>query len=249
MILFGSLLFLAGCGDPLKDFDRIGDVELAEDAAQALPTDAEVAREGFFGTDAAMGVDEPVAARAEPAAPSGGGFLGGLFGGGAASGSDAAEDVAFGTVLPFGQVGRVCEAKGKDLGALVEKAQARGHALYDYRPGSSAARSYYVTGFSDDCPRQFTAANALFGAPSMYEQLHYGPGGDALPVTSTDQAYEKVKSSFCRSGKGKPCGSRMSALEKTTVFISAYEHFEENARWADILIHDGAIVAASVKSN
>ena len=253
-VLLCGLLVLAGCADPLKDFDRISDVDIAEDpAAAALPSDTEVAREGFFGTEAASGTGETTRIERGPInkAPTTGGFLSALMrGAGGAKGSGAdAQNVAFGAVLPFGTVGRVCGAKGKKLGQQVEKAPARGYALHDSRPGSSVGRTFYITGFSDGCPRQFTAANALFGAPSMYEQLHYGPGGDALPYTATDKAYDAVKSKVCGTGKGKPCGRRLKALERNTVFVSAYEHFEVNARWADMLIHNGTIVAASVKSN
>ena len=45
-----------------------------------------------------------------------------------------------------------------------------------------------------------------------------------------------------------PCGVRISRLEKTTAFISVYENFGENTRWADMLLHNGELLATAVKS-
>jgi hypothetical protein len=133
------------------------------------------------------------------------------------SGPDA-RDVPFGTVLPFGEIARVCEARGQALGQQVDSNGRRGFALFDSVPGSAARRTFYVTGFSDDCPRQFTAANALFGAPSFYEQIRFGPAGENLPVAATDRAYDKVKSSVCRAAENSPCGSKIDTLDGTPRF-------------------------------
>jgi len=162
-------------------------------------------------------------------------------------GPDAA-DVALGSVLPFGTVARVCEAKSALKGKPIETAGAgRGYAIHDSNPGSAAPRTFYVTGFSDGCPRQFTAALALFGAPEMHEQLRYGRPSDAYPYSTTDKAYEKVKASVCNVAQGKPCGSKINRLEDDTVFISTYEKFSTNGRWADLLLHKGTVVAAAIK--
>ena len=158
----------------------------------------------------------------------------------------AARDVEYGTLLPFGTVGRVCEARNRPKGVRIERSDA-GYDIYDTAPGTTHARTYYITGFSDGCPRQFTAALAMIGAPSMHEQLRYGRPSDEYPYSETDKAYEKVKSAVCRVGRGKPCGNRIRTLERNTVFISTYERFTDNGRWADILVHDGAILAASLK--
>ncbi|MBM2293976.1 hypothetical protein JQX22_18750 [Sulfitobacter pseudonitzschiae] len=173
----------------------------------------------------------------------------GLFGGGRASGPDQM-DVPLGAVLPYGTIARVCDANPKQLGTRIDKAPVRGNGftLYDSDPQSTSARTFYVTGFSDGCPRQFTAALAMFGAPSMHEQLRYGQPSDEYPYSDTDKAYEKVKSQVCRVGKRKPCGSAISRLEQDTVFISTYEHFGNNARWSDILLHDGQVMAAAIKT-
>lgn len=161
-----------------------------------------------------------------------------------------ARDVAVGTILPFGEIARVCEANPRVLATLVERAARKGtgYNLYDSAPDSAAPRTFYVTGFSDKCPRQFTASLALFGTPEFHEQLRYGLPATEYPYSTTDKAYEKVKTKVCNAGRNKPCGSRISRLEKTTAFVSVYENFGENARWADLLLHDGAVLAAALKT-
>jgi len=159
------------------------------------------------------------------------------------------KDIAFGTVLPFGEVGRVCEARTRPLGKRIDKAGGgRGYALLDSKPGHTGPRTFYVTGFSDGCPRQFTATLALFGAPSMHEKLRYGQASTKYPYSETDKAYERVKAKVCGVTRRKPCGAKINRLERNTVFISTYERFTNNGRWADILVHDGKVMAASVKT-
>ena len=244
--------------------------------AQALPDAAEVEREGFFGTPAATanrGVPEARAipeqggflsnmlgrlrpaqpdvrqvetaslTPAEAATPA---PRAGILRRKPASGPDAVE-VAYGTVLPFGQIARVCEARSKPMGRKIDKISARGFALWDSAPEQAQPRTFYVTGYDDNCPRQFTAATALFGAPSLYELLRFSPAGKNLPYSDTDKAYDKVKSSVCGAGKRKPCGKKVGQLDKTTAFISAYEVFGDTSRWAEFLVHDGATLAAALK--
>ncbi len=162
----------------------------------------------------------------------------------------ALPDIAMGTILPFGEIGRLCDARTGDLGKQIDRAARKGagYALYDSAPNSEGARSFYVTGFADGCVRQFTAALAIFGAPAFHEQLRYGLPAKDYPYSTTDKAYEKVKAEVCNVGRNRPCGARISRLEDTTVFISVYEHFGDNARWADMLLHDGALLAAAVKT-
>ncbi|WP_299286022.1 hypothetical protein [uncultured Tateyamaria sp.] len=174
-----------------------------------------------------------------------------LFGGGKnanRSGPDAG-DVPLGTMLAFGEIARVCEAKPAQLGTLVDQGarKGRGYKLFDTVPNGGGPRTFYITGFTDNCPRQFTASLALFGAPEFHEQLRYGLPAKEYPYSTTDQAYEKVKAKVCNVGRSKPCGARISRLDRTTVFVSAYENFGENARWADMLLHDGAVLAKSLK--
>lgn len=176
----------------------------------------------------------------------------GLFGSGAAkrdaprTGPDA-QDVTYGTVLAFGQIARVCDAKGKSLGTKVEGTGRRGFSLYDSNAGIRNKRTFYITGFSDNCPRQFTAANALLGAPTFYEEIRFSPAGKHLPYSATDKAYDKVKTSTCRVGKNKPCGKQIGKLDSSTVFVSAYEFGEHNKGWKEFLVHDGEVLASAVK--
>ncbi|MBM1311394.1 hypothetical protein JQT66_14215 [Sulfitobacter mediterraneus] len=329
LCLVALLASLAACGDPLRNLDRLSDVDLAETepVAQALPTEDEIAREGFLGTTAADPATNTAAQLqpADPAPEKRGGLLGllrrvvpntdpapqdtaalapvvldaepapqtpveqtttvlettpedpatdapillasltpteepprkraGLFARIAAPKKDKprtgpdATDVPYGTVLPYGVIARVCEARRKPMGRKVEKANARGFALFDSNPDSAAPRTFYLTGFPDGCPRQLTAASVLLGAPSFYEQLHYGPAGKHLAYGDTDKAYEKVKSRVCGARKGKPCGSKIGQLEKSTFFVNTYERLGGNARWSELLIHNGEVLAASLKSN
>ncbi len=162
------------------------------------------------------------------------------------SGPDV-RDVPFGTVLAFGEIARSCDARGKSLGKKVDSSGRRGFTLYDSKPGVRDKHTFYVTGFDDNCPRQFTAANALFGKPSFYEQIRFSPAGKYLPYAATDAAYDKVKSMICRTGKKKPCGQSIDKLDTRTAFVSAYEFHEHNGEWKEFLVHDGEVLAAAVK--
>ena len=80
-ILIALCSLLAGCGDPLSGLERFKDLDLSakETTAAALPTEEEIAREGYFGTSAAEGTVAtpiPSAAAVEPAQKEG--FLGAL---------------------------------------------------------------------------------------------------------------------------------------------------------------------------
>jgi hypothetical protein len=143
----------------------------------------------------------------------------------------------------------VCEARSKPLGTRVEKSETRGqtYSLYDSAPSGAGPRTFYVTGFADKCPRQFTAAMAMFGAPSMHEQLRYGKPSETYPYSDTDRAYERLKKRLCGVGPQKPCGSKIEFLERDTVFISTYENFSGTGRWADVLIHNSAVLASAIK--
>lgn len=195
------------------------------------------------------------------------GPFGGLFGGGRASreGGAASSElrdrgprpdapdyrvVTPGTTLPYGEIARLCGVSGGRLGRKVEQYPARGgtYKLYDSAPGDEGLRSFYVTGFEDGCARQFSAALVIFGNPEIYEQIRYGLAGETQPVAETDRAYEDIKSRVCKVRRGKPCGAQMSNLSKDTVFLSIYERFGTNARWKNLLLHDGRVVALDLKS-
>lgn len=234
-------LALTACGDPLADFERLSDVPLAEDPTgpQVVsdPSDAPPAL--FGGLFSRAPADASATADLQTSKP--------LL---ALAGVDA-PDVPLGAALPFGQVASVCAAKGTKLGKEIDRFPKRGsgYRLYDSNPATTAPRTFYVTGFRDGCPRQFTAALAVFGAPSMHEQLRYGLPSEEHPYSSTDKAYEGIKAKICGKPKGRPCGSRIKSIERNTVFISTYEHFGDTARWADMLVHDGAVLAKTIKSN
>lgn len=200
------------------------DVELASLAPASEPV-PEPARRGLFGRPA------PQTATAAPR-----------------TGPDA-KDVVHGTILPFGAVARSCDTKKSQLGRKIDKAPAKGYTLYDSKPNTAAPRTFYITGFSDGCPRQLTAANVLLGSAALYERLHYGPGGEFLPVGATDKAYEKVKRRVCGTGRNKPCGGKIKQMERTTFFVSAYERFGNANTWSELLIHDGQVLASAIKSN
>lgn len=181
---------------------------------------------------------------------------GGLGGGGGFDGAAAPEpgdpdfrQVAFGTALPYGEIARSCAAPEGQLGTQVGAwpEGGRGYRLYDTAPGGTGLRSFYLTGFADGCPRQFSAALVIFASPESYEQLRYSPAGRDLPVSDTDRAYEEVKRRVCGVAPGQPCGKRMAKLQANTVFLSVYERFGDNPAWKTILLHDGGIAAADVK--
>lgn len=159
-------------------------------------------------------------------------------------------DVAVGTVLPFGVIARSCDANPAQMAKVVDKAarKGRGYTLFDSAPETTSPRTFYVTGFADNCPRQFTASLALFGDPVFHEQLRYGLPADEYPYSTTDQAYEKLKRKVCNVERDVPCGDRVDRLSSNTTFISAYENFTDNARWTDMLVHDGKVLASALKT-
>lgn len=161
-----------------------------------------------------------------------------------------ARDLAEGDQVAFGEVARLCGVRAAKLGKEIGRFPERGgrYRLYDSFPASTSPRPFYITGFKDGCARQFTAALAMFGSPTMHEQLRYGLPAEQTPYSDTDKGYEKVKARVCRVSARKPCGSAMSRLERTTAFVSYYESFGGAARWANILLHDGAVVAADIKT-
>lgn len=243
------------------------------------PQPSKRAEQPAVQTDALTTDPAPDPAAPEPAAPTRSAGLFGLFAGGergreatrlaslgpapSGGGRDAAPapaqvlpprtvdtaDVAPGTVLPFGQIARTCDATRRDFGRRIEAAPKRGEgfALYDSDPSSTAPRTWYVTGFADGCARQFTAALAIFGAPSSYENLRYALPASAYTYGETDRSYDRIKSRLCGVSRGTPCGTRIERVERNTVFVSTYERFEGSARWADILLHDGAVMAKAIK--
>lgn len=198
-----------------------------------------------------------VAALAEPEAPAKAGVFGFLKAKPKAEAAApvlmeeaASEDVPQGVVMPVGKVGRLCGMNERDLGKAVESYPERSarYRLYDTVPGSAVARTMFVSGFADGCLRQFTGALAMFGSAELYEELRYGPVGKTLPKGETDAAYEGVKAKVCGVATGKPCGRGLAKLERETVFVNVYQTLGDNTSWGTLLLHDGTVVAADLRS-
>lgn len=161
-----------------------------------------------------------------------------------------ATDVEPGTVLPFGQVARVCGMGRSSMGTRIE--QTAGFSIFDSIPNSTAPRPFYITGFADNCARTFTGAVVVTGDVETHEFVRYRPSNERIEYTTTDNAYEALKASTCRVPRGVPCGERTSRLNRTTQFITVYNFFGGTfsavpTEWAQILVHDGEILAMSIK--
>lgn len=259
-----AVLALGACGaKPQPTLESLSDIPLAQDAVQVAVA---APKQGFFAqmmggatqpaVDAvvddivagvvegdAVTVLEPQAATpAATPAPTQAGFFGGLFGGKSATSAEpATPQFAMGTVLPFGQIGSNCAAKGSVLGRKVD--QNEGYTLYDTAPNQTGLRTHYVTGFKDNCARQFTAATSLMGDIGTHEVVRYLPSSSKTPYSVTDTAYEEIKSSYCRVGHGQPCGPKLDKLARQTTFITAYERFGSNPSWSNILLYNGEVAA------
>lgn len=157
-----------------------------------------------------------------------------------------------GKTLPFGTVGMACGLSRHDLGKKVDAFPRSGRAkwkLYDTDTGSTARRTQFITGFSDGCARQFTAALALFGSPRLHEIHRYGAAQKRVPYSKADKAYENIKSAVCGVGRGKPCPkSHAGTLQRGTSFVSVYRQFGGSAPWLEILLHDGKLIASETRS-
>ncbi len=201
-----------------------------------------------------QGATEDVA-QAAPETPQRQGLFGGLFRRGPATaavprnGPDAS-DVEAGTVLPLGQIARVCGVSRGDLGRQVD--EGGGFKVYDTIPNSTAPRPFYITGFEDDCARTFTGAVVITGDIETHEFVRYQSSNERISYSTTDNAYEALKASVCRVGRGQPCGDRSDRLNTNTHFITVYGFFGGTfsavpTEWAQILIHDGRVLAMSLK--
>jgi len=226
-------------------------VPVAGDATEeaVAPTEA-TGVEGFFSQmfgSPAVATEEPVPTQeaALPIVPEdeGGGFwsfLGG-FEGGPSGPAAAGVQVPPNGIVPYGQLATVCGLSTRNLGRVVERAS--GYAVHDSNPTTTAPRTHYVTGFSDGCARQFTAALALFGDIGTHEIVRYGAADGGLPYSETDNAYEEIKAAFCGVRAGRPCGARIDRLARRTTFLTIYRGFGANQTWVDVLLHDGDVAA------
>jgi hypothetical protein len=160
------------------------------------------------------------------------------------------QDVGAGTVMPFGEIARVCDVRGAQLGRQVDTGGS--FKIYDTIPNSTAPRPFYITGFDDNCARTFTGAVVVTGDAETHEFVRYRPSNERIDYTTTDNAYEALKTRVCRAGRGQPCGERMDRMDRSTHFITVYDFFGGTfsavpTRWAQILVHDGEVLAMSIK--
>ena len=158
--------------------------------------------------------------------------------------------IPFGTRIAFGKAAPLCDYPKGQLGALVAQypEDKPVYRLYDSQPGEKAAHAFYIKGFADGCLRQVTASVAVFGSVEMHEQLRYGLPADLHPYSDTDKAYEQLKRKVCGVGKKAPCGEKLPLLAPNTVFLSLYDSYGNSQDWANLLLHDGQIMAKDLKS-
>lgn len=161
-----------------------------------------------------------------------------------------AEEVPAGTVLPFGQIARVCGLRSSERGRQISN--AAGFAIYDTLPSARSPRPFYILGFDDGCARTFTGAVVVPGNIQTHEFVRYQPSNERIEYTQVDNAYEALKASVCRVGRGQPCTSRADRLNRNTQFITVYSFFGGTfssvpTEWAQILIHDGQVLGVSLK--
>lgn len=258
-----AALSLAACGDPIADFPRLADQQLAEDAATAdavaAPSEqAESLMERLSGGE----TEESAPGATEPATQKRTGFFGWLNRDTASAKARTSQDdavlaalppseIAPGNVLPYGQVARICGLPKREFGKQIAQYPERSpvHFIYDSNPGNARPHTFYITGFADGCARQFTASMAMFGPVALHEQLRYGLPAEVQPYSDTDKAYEAVKARVCGVPRQKPCGSKVSRLDRSTVFVSIYERFGSNPHWTNLLLHEGDILAQDQKGS
>ncbi|GAA3863727.1 hypothetical protein [Celeribacter arenosi] len=197
--------------------------------------------------EAAMPTDTPQtnSAPQTPRQPRRGLF--GLGGGGAAS----TATVQPGEVLPFGEVGLACGFKTSDLGKQVDSFPHDGRAvwkLYDTNPLATGPRTQFITGFSDGCPRQVTAALVVFGSAAVHQVHRYGKPMASTRWSAADNAYEEIKSSVCGVARKQPCGdAKLAALDKRLAFLSIYPRFGGNEGWLELLLDQGRLVSKQIR--
>jgi hypothetical protein len=273
----GMALLLSACGDPLRDVARLGDVTVADGATNVAqttteaqntggglfsrllnrqpndPTNAAVAA-GMAETDAVAPAPGDIVAVSAAPQPERRGLFG-LFGRNpdrparSRTGPDAT-DIAAGAVLPFGQIARVCGMDNDDLGRQIDS--GGGFSIFDTIPNSTAPRPFYISGFDDDCARTFTGAVVVTGDVETHEFVRYQSSNERIEYTTTDNAYEALKASVCRVGRGQPCGARTERMNRNTHFITVYNFFGGTfsavpSQWVQILVYDGEVLAMSIK--
>ncbi|MDV7142322.1 hypothetical protein R3X27_06475 [Tropicimonas sp. TH_r6] len=144
-----------------------------------------------------------------------------------------------------GPMAKACDVRGKALGKVVEKGPGK-WKLHDTAPGSTTRRAFYLTGFSDGCPRRLDGAVAMFGSVELYELVHYGPVGIKPTQAEVDRTYAKLRSKVCGSS-GRACKERgVRKLSKQAVFVDVYASAEGSSR-VQLLMNRGKLAAMSQK--
>ena len=146
-----------------------------------------------------------------------------------------------GAGLPFGKIDTTCGVTAASVGKPV--VAAAGYTVYDSNPSSTAPRAHYVDGFTDGCLRQFTAALVLMGDVETHEAVRYQTT-NRRPYSETDTTYEVIKAAYCGVASGTPCGARIDALGRRTVFVTAYPSFSDSGNWVEYLLHEGVVAEA-----
>ncbi|MFT5744261.1 MAG: hypothetical protein ACI86S_002342 [Paracoccaceae bacterium] len=224
---------------PLDDVSGEGAIEVPQEGVIAEAPAPE--RRGFLGLFRARTTSEPDPSTAETTLETDAEGVVTLATAPAPAAGPDAQMVAPGEVVAFGEIARACDVSRRGLGTQV--ARTSGFRLYDTIPNSTAPRTHYITGFPDDCPRQFTAALAIFGDVGTHEVVRYQDHNDHMPYSVVDNAYEAIKAQVCRVAHGQPCGSRLERLGRDALFVTVYERFGNSPNWADILIYDGEVIA------
>ncbi|MDF1854716.1 hypothetical protein [Pseudooceanicola sp.] len=150
--------------------------------------------------------------------------------------------------LVFGQLRRACGVSRSTMGKPVAKYPSSGtrYRLLDSEPGNIGVHDFYITGFADGCPRQTRATFGMFGDAAVHETMRYSAESKSRDWGAVDKAYERIKGRICGTRRGKPCGNRISQLQRSTAFLTLYESFADGSRWVDLLIHDGQLSASEV---
>jgi hypothetical protein len=276
----GMALLLSACGDPLQSIARLSDVTVADGVRNLAQTsdEAQSTNVGLFvglldnqlnysnNSDVAAAIAEAgevtsvaedlmVVSAVTPGTWALRSGLFSLFGGNtnrgplSRVGSDGT-DITAGAMLKFGEVARVCGLHINDFGRQIDS--GGGFRIFDTTPNSTAPRPFYISGFDDNCARKFTGAVVVSGDVETHEFVRYQISNKRIDYTTTDNAYEALKASVCRVGRGQPCGTRTESMNSNTYFITVYSFFGGTysavpSKWAQILVHDGEVLAISIK--
>lgn len=150
---------------------------------------------------------------------------------------------------PLGVPVKACGVSKKAMGTKIDGYPAKRPkvVLYDSNPNNKAPHDFYITGFSDKCPRKFTAAVAMFGDLELHEIMRYEVKPKSVPYSETEMAYEVLKNQKCNVKKGVACGEKkMKSLSRSTALVTLYGAFGDAGDWAEVLLHNGKVRASNL---